>query len=162
MDEPLAPRPALPPLRSVPDRPAQQPGWVKCSVCDTHWYSVCCESVCLSVSVNTVRDFHQTANSTRIGKSEEVTIMAYRGQGAGVVGRPMDGGDPRTPMAWQHRDQHMQGGSSRGRAEARTSPGRNGGYTYREQGGGGHTPASRRAKSQERYSRSQSRERGGR
>merc|ERR1719458_1534563 len=58
----------------------------------------------------------------------------------------------------------MQGGgsSSRGRAEARTSPGRNGGYTYREQGGGGHTPASRRAKSQERYSRSQSRERGGR
>jgi len=67
-------------------------------------------------------------------------------------------------MAWQHRDQHMQGGgsSSRGRAEARASPGRNGGYTYREQGAGGHTPASRRAKSQERYSRSQSRERGGR
>ena len=90
--------------------------------------------------------------------------MAYRGQGAGVVGRPMDGGDPRTPMAWQHRDQHMQGGgsSSRGRAETRASPGRNGGYTYREQGAGGHTPASRRAKSQERYSRSQSRERGGR
>jgi len=88
--------------------------------------------------------------------------MAYRGQGAGVVGRPMDGGDPRTPMAWQHRDQHMAGGN-RGRAETRASPGRNGGYTYREQGAGGHhTPASRRAKSQERYSRSQSRERGGR
>ena len=81
--------------------------------------------------------------------------MAYRGQGQ-VAGRPMDGGDPRTPMAWQHRDQ-VQAGRA-GRPEARASPGRNGGYSYRE---GGHTPASRRAKSQERYSRSQSREREG-
>lgn len=75
----------------------------------------------------------------------------------------MDGGDPRTPMAWQHRDQHLQpGGSSsvRGARSTRQSPGRNGGYQYRE--GGSHTPSSRRAKSQDRagaYSRSQSRDR---
>jgi hypothetical protein len=79
----------------------------------------------------------------------------------------MDGGDPRTPMAWQHRDHHMPGPGARGPArEARAdrqSPSRNGGYSYREgPAGHGGTPGSRRAKSQERggaYSRSQSRER---
>jgi hypothetical protein len=30
--------------------------------------------------------------------------MDYRRQTGGGVARPMDGGDPRTPMAWQHRD----------------------------------------------------------
>ena len=75
--------------------------------------------------------------------------MAYRGQGGqgNVLSRPMDGGDPRTPMAWQHRDQNTVGGQVRGGREgSRQSPGRNGGYTYRE--GGSHTPGSRRAKSQ--------------
>ena len=56
--------------------------------------------------------------------------MAYRGQGqgpVGVVSRPMDGGDPRTPMAWQHRD-NLAPGTARSH---RSSPGRNGGYSYR-------------------------------
>ena len=29
------------------------------------------------------------------------------------VGRPMDGGDPRTPMAWQHRDMNFAYGDTR-------------------------------------------------
>jgi len=93
--------------------------------------------------------------------------MAYRGSGSqgGVVSRPLDGDrDPRTPMAWQHRDQTLQPGASSssvrgGARSSRQSPSRNGGYQYRE-GGGSHTPSSRRAKSQDRgYSRSQSRDR---
>lgn len=100
--------------------------------------------------------------------------MTYRN--GGVVSRPMDGGDPRTPMAWQHRDLNMSQHDQRYASEVQrgqrdhTSPTRNGGYPspsrhsdrYPEMGRG--TPGSRRARGQssdrsERGNRS-SRERG--
>jgi len=116
--------------------------------------------------------------------------MAYRNSGVGgAVARPMDGGDPRTPMAWQHRDmntsQHDQRyttESHRDRQREPTSPSRNGGYpspsrhSDRHPDMGRSTPGSKRGRGQssdrsekgnrssrERddrgYSRSQSRER---
>jgi len=103
--------------------------------------------------------------------------MAYRNSGG--VARPMDGGDPRTPIAWQHRDmntsQHDQRyttESHRDRQREPNSPSRNGGYpspprqSDRYPDMGRSTPGSRRGRAQssdrsERGNKS-SRERGDR
>ena len=100
-------------------------------------------------------------------------------RGGGLVSRPMDGGDPRTPIAWQHRDIALEQQQANGSTPGMKRVARNGGYpsSVKMSDNNRGTPGSRRARGQSservsserglsgererRYSRSQSRDRGG-